>query len=64
MLGPASTYRVEQENVAENSQHRRLHLRSASHGYAPAPAASDSTGYEEHRERLKLEVQGDLRLPP
>ena len=50
--------------LAEKSQHRRLHLRSASQGYAPAPAASDSTGYEEDRERLKLEVQGDLRLPP
>jgi hypothetical protein len=65
LTGIGEPHRAEEENGQPNLQHRRLHLRSASQGSAPASAAQRfQLATKEDQECPNFEVQGDLRLPP
>jgi hypothetical protein len=63
VLGPASHIELSRRMLAEKSQHRRLHLRSASHGYAPAPAASTQLATKKTWSALKSRCRGTSVSP-
>jgi hypothetical protein len=62
--GPATLHKaVAEKEEQTSSKHRRLRLRYAQQGFAPAPAARLIAAIKETRRTL-TGCMGDLRLPP